>query len=162
MSRRLPFQFEFSAFDDADLMAAVDAAASKGSGWINLEPVVEEEHLPERPGPFAFLAGPSHEVPTATWVPGRHGSRGETKPTTIGLQHAAGRRLAWRLADLGVPLPDGWRVTQDHPRRGLVVSVPSSADPHAVVTWLLQLADVVCVVPSTGRWRASVHAGGSE
>ncbi len=159
VSRRRPVEVEFVEFDDPALLAAVDATAARGTGWINLEPVVDEEDRPFRPGPFAFLAGPSHDVPNATWVPGRHLPDGETKPTTIGLQHAAGPRVAATLRERGVPLPDDWRITQDHPRRGLVVSVPPTADPRTVVSWLLQAAGAICVVPTTGRWRASVHAG---
>jgi hypothetical protein len=159
MTRSRPAELEFTAFDDPELLAAVNAAEERGAGWINLEPIVEEEHVPVQAGPFAFLAGPSHAIPTATWIPGRHLPGGETKPTTIGLQHAAGGRVAWKLRDLEMPLPDGWRVTQDHPRRGLVVSVPASAASKEVVNWLLRATEAVCAVPATGRWRASVHAG---
>jgi predicted phage tail protein len=58
-------------------------------------------------------------------------------------------------------LPDGWRITQDHPRRGLVAQVPADADDRAVMDWLLGAAVLVCAVPVTGRWTASVHAGQS-
>jgi hypothetical protein len=124
-----------------------------------VEPIIDEEHEPPGPGPFAFLGGSTHKVPTATWMPGKRQSAGATKPTTVGLQHAAGPHLAWKLRDLGLPVPDGWRITQDHPRRGLVALVPADADNAAVMGWLLQAATAACTVPSTGRWRASVHAG---
>ena len=160
MSRTRPTEIEFvDATDDRLLTSARDVEA-RGEGWINLEPVVDEEHQPMQAGPFAFLAGPSHEIPTGTWLPGRHQTDGETKPTTIGLQHAAGARVVATLRDRGLPLPDQWRVTQDHPRRGLVVSIPASvADLGTVLAWLLKAAEAVCSVPTTGRWRASVHAG---
>jgi len=147
------------AFDDPQLLAAADGAAATGTGWINVEPVIEDEHQPFRPGPFAFLAGPTHEIPTATWVPGRHVPGAATKPTTIGLQHAGGPRVARKLRDLGMPVPEGWRVTQDHPRRGLVVSVPADCDRRTVLSWLLRATEALCAVPATGRWRASVHDG---
>jgi hypothetical protein len=67
--------------------------------------------------------------------------------------------VAWKLRDLGLPLPEGWRITQDHPRRGLVAQVPAAADDHAVIDWLLRAAQAVCAVPSTGRWIASVYPG---
>jgi len=159
VTRSRPVELEFAAADDPGLLAAVEGAAARGEGWINLEPVVEEGAEPGPAGLFGFLAGPSHEVPTATWVPGRHVPGGPAKPTTVGLQHAAGGRVAARLGELGVPVPDGWRVTQDHPRRGLVASVPATDDPRAVVGWLLRAAEAVCGVPSTGRWRATVHDG---
>jgi hypothetical protein len=159
MTRSRPAELEFTAFDDPELLSAVSAAEKRGVGWINLEPIVEEENVPVHAGPFAFLAGPLHEIPTATWIPGRHIPGGETKPTTIGLQHAAGGRVVWKLRDLGVSLPDGWRVSQDHPRRGLVVSVPAADDSASVIAWLLRATEAICAVPATGRWRASIHAG---
>ena len=104
--------------------------AATGTGWINVEPIIEEEHEPPAPGPFAFLGGSTHQVPTVTWMPGKRLANGTTRPTTIGLQHASGPHLAWKLADLGLPLPEGWRVTQDHPRRGLVALVPADVAPR--------------------------------
>ena len=83
----------------------------------------------------------------------------QVKATTVGLQHASGPRVAWRLRDLGLPVPEGWRVTQDHPRRGLVAEVPADADNRAVIDWLLRSAAAVCQVESTGRWEAAVHPG---
>jgi hypothetical protein len=134
-------------------------ASSSGSGWINVEPVIDEEHEPPQPGPFAFLGGSTHKVPIVTWMPGKRAANGTVKPTTVGLQHASGPRVAWRLRDIGCALPDGWRITQDHPRRGLVATVPAEADNGEVIDWLLRAATAVCSVPSTGRWIASVHAG---
>jgi hypothetical protein len=159
MTRRRPLEFVFSAHDDPELVARMAEVEATGTGWINVVPVIEEEHEPPPPGPFAFLGGSTHQVPTVTWVPGKHQPDGTTKPTTVGLQHAAGPHLAWKLRDLGLPLPDGWRITQDHPRRGLVAQVPSGADNKEVMDWLLGLAAAVCAVPATGRWEVSVHAG---
>jgi hypothetical protein len=67
--------------------------------------------------------------------------------------------VAWRLRDLGQPVPEGWKVTQDHPRRGLVAEVPADADNRAVIDWLLRAATTVCQVEMTGRWTAAVHPG---
>ena len=159
MTRSRPLEFVFGAHDDPELLAHMAEVEATGTGWINVVPVIEEEHEPPPPGPFAFLGGSTHQVPTVTWVPGKHLPDGTTKPTTVGLQHAAGPHLAWKLRDLGLPLPDGWRITQDHPRRGLVALVPSGADNREVMDWLLRLAAAVCTVPATGRWEASVHAG---
>jgi hypothetical protein len=159
MTRSRPAEFEFAAHDDPELLASMAGVEANGTGWINLEPVIDEEHEPPAPGPFAFLGGSTHKVPTVTWMPGKRTAGGTAKPTTVGLQHAAGPHVAWKLRDLGLPLPEGWRITQDHPRRGLVAVVAADADNRAVVDWLLRAALVVCTVPATGRWVASVHAG---
>jgi hypothetical protein len=159
MTRSRPDEIAFTSPDDPAVLAAMSRAQRAGTGWINVEPVIDEEHEPPQPGPFAFLGGSTHKVPTATWLPAKPNPAGPTKPTTIGLQHAAGPRLAAHLRDLGCALPDTWRVTQDHPRRGLVALVPADADNRVVMAWLLRAATLVCTVPSTGRWLASVHAG---
>ncbi len=147
------------ASDDPELLGQTAEVQSHGTGWINIEPVIDEEYEPAPPGPFAFLGGSTHKVPTATWMPGKRQPGGAVKATTIGLQHAAGPHLARTLRDLGLPLPEGWRITQDHPRRGLVALVPADADNRAVMSWLLEACAAACTVPTTGRWRASVHAG---
>ncbi len=159
MTRSRPVELEFAGADDPELYGHMVEVEKTATGWINIEPIIAEEHEPPEPGPFAFLGGSTHKVPIVTWMPGRHQSDGTTKPTTVGLQHAAGTHVAWKLRDLGLPLPATWKVTQDHPRRGLVAQVPADADNKEVMVWLLQAGTVTCQVPSTGRWRASVHAG---
>jgi hypothetical protein len=158
-SRRRPAVFEFTDVGDPELLSAMDRLAASGTGWINVGPVIDEEHQPPPLGPFSFLGGSTHQVPMATWLPGRHLADGTTRPTTVGLQHAAGPHLARKLGDLGSPLPPGWRITQDHPRRGLVALVPAETPGGEVMAWLVRLAAAVCTVPATGRWEAAVHAG---
>ena len=154
-----PAEFGFVAHDDVELLARMATVQQDGTGWINLEPVIDEEHQPPPPGPFSFLGGSTHQVPVVTWMPGRRQGDGTAKSTTVGLQHASGPRVAWRLRDLGLPVPEGWKVTQDHPRRGLVAEVPADADNRAVIGWLLRAATTVCQVEMTGRWTAAVHVG---
>ncbi|HEV3281788.1 MAG TPA: hypothetical protein VG032_09315 [Acidimicrobiales bacterium] len=159
MTRARPVELEFVAHDDPSLLTHMRKVAADRTGWINVKPIIDEEHTPAGPGPFAFLGGSTHKVPTVTWMPGRQAANGAKKPTTVGIQHAAGTHLAWKLRDIGMPLPDGWRVTQDHPRRGLVAQVPADADDEAVMHWLLSAATFASAVPTTGRWTASIHAG---
>jgi hypothetical protein len=159
VSRSRPVEFGFVAHDDVELLGQMAMVQAGGTGWINVTPVIDEEHQPAEPGPFAFLGGSTHQVPVITWMPGRHQSGRPMRPTTIGLQHASGPRVAWRLRDLGHPVPEGWKVTQDHPRRGLVADVPADADNAEVIGWLLRAATSVCQVEMTGRWTAAVHPG---
>jgi hypothetical protein len=159
VTRSRPDEFGFVAHDDVELLARMATVQAGGTGWINITPVIDDEYEPPPPGPFAFLGGSTHLVPTVTWMPGGHPAGRAPKPTTVGLQHASGPRVAWRLRDLGMPVPEGWKVTQDHPRRGLVAEVPADADNRAVIGWLLRAATTVCQVEMTGRWTAAVHAG---
>lgn len=162
MTRARPVEVEFADHDDPQLLASMREVGSRRTGWINVEPVIDEEHAPPAPGPFAFLGGSTHQVPTVTWMPGKLAGNGKPKPTTVGLLHAAGPRLAWKLRDAGLALPEGWRVAQDHPRRGLVAQVPADADDREVMGWLLRAAAFVCTVPTTGRWTAAVHRGSPD
>jgi len=159
LTRERPVEFGFTSADESELLAHMAAVSAARTGWINLRPSVDEEHEPPAPGPFAFLGGSTHKVPLATWMPGRLSDDGTAKPTTVGLQHAAGPRLATKLRDAGLPLPEGWRISQDHPRHGLVALVPADADDAGVIVWLLQAATFASTVPTNGRWTASVHAG---
>lgn len=159
MTRSPPDEIEFVAWDDAAVLSRMRAMAMSGTGWVNIRPIIDREDEPPPPGVFAIFGGSAHKVPTATWLPGPPGAGGSSKPTTIGLQHGSGPRVVRRLHELGLPLPDGWRVTQDHPRRGLVAQAPPGAAEADALAWLVQAAAAVCAVPSTGRWRAEIHTG---
>jgi len=83
MTRERPQELEFVASDDPEVLGQMAALAARGNGWINIEPVIEEEYEPAPPGPFAFLGGSTHQVTTATWMPGRFqpGDRPERPPS---------------------------------------------------------------------------------
>jgi hypothetical protein len=157
MMRSRPEEFEFADSDDRVLSDRVAELQSSGAGWINISPVIAPDDEPDPPGILAMFGGSVHKVPIATWLPGRRLPDGGTKPTTLGLQHAAGPRLRAQLRELDVPIPEGWRVTQDHPRRGLVVQVGSGTPDADGIAWLLRVAAKICAIPTTGGWKASVH-----
>ena len=130
--------------EDGDVTAVV--AALDGREWVNLGPeLADEAEAPaSASGLFGSLfssRGPA--VPLCTW------HRGERM---LGIQHAAGPHAGRRVA-----VPDGWRVTQDHPRRGLVVRVPPDVGDTAVLTWLLAAGAELCPLPCTGRWVAEIR-----
>jgi len=128
-------------------------------GWINLQPGIREEDAPPPPTPLGlvFSAG-LHEVPVCTWVAGEV-TRGGIAPDSLGVQHAAGPRAAARLSSIGHPLPEGWRLVQDHPRRGLVVRPPVGTPYEEELIWLLAAGASLAAVPLTGKWRALVYEG---
>ncbi|MHB1712055.1 MAG: hypothetical protein ACYCV7_11735 [Acidimicrobiales bacterium] len=154
-----PDELEFAVGELAMLWPRAAALRASGAGWVNLQPVIRQEDEPPPPGMFAIFGGSTHQVPLATWVPGKRSPGGTTKPTTVGLQHGAGPRVARKLGVLGLPLPDGWKVTQDHPRRGLVAELSTGCNDEEAIDWLVRAGTALCVVPSTGRWRASFYPG---
>ena len=149
---------------DAVVERMVSMAAAH-RGWINLRPRVHDEEgsnvdaldaTPVQPaGLFSVFGGGGPPVPLCTWAPGEVRRRG-AEPASVGIQHAVGPKAAQWLAEFGTPVPDGWAVTQDHARRGLVVRPSREASPAEVLEWLLLAGDALCRLPLTGWWRAAV------
>jgi hypothetical protein len=149
-------------FDEAEPALVLDRMAVRtdaGKGWINLLPAVSDDvEVPQSGGLLSFLAARGPSIPMATWSAGAISKRGPGRDT-IGLQHSSGPRAVARLADLGLGLPAGWVKVQDHPRRGLVVTMPPAQDHEDVLHWLLSAAHVLSAVPLTGHWLARVYGG---
>jgi hypothetical protein len=149
-------QLEFRGDDRQAVVASmVELAALPGTGWINFDAGVDEDVPVPSPSIFSALFGARGPVvPHCSWVPEPAG------PTSIGIQHASGPRAMPRLVDAGLALPAGWRLVQDHPRRGLVVAAPAGAAPEAmdeVLGWLLRAGRALAAVPLNGYWMATVH-----
>lgn len=147
---------EFSPERTDEVVATMRAMTEAHEGWINFEPSIHVEDVPAETGMFSFLSGRGPAVPLGTWTPPSAPRRGRGDPAMIGLQHGAGSKAKARLAEMGRAVPDGWVVTQDYAKKGLVVAVPPTADPEEVVRWLLDAAAALSVIPLTG-WRAAVY-----
>jgi hypothetical protein len=155
--RRRTEQFEFRPPTTAEVLERMRALSAVHDGWINLLPgVPEEEAEPPARGIFAALFGGAQApVSMCTWMPGTI-SRGGAGEPSVGILHPRGRRAVARLAELGAPVPPGWRVTQDHARRGLIVRPGASAPLADVLDWTLRAGDALAAVPLTGTWQARV------
>lgn len=143
-------------FDEDDLSVATDRVttlAAAAAGWINFSPEVEPGHeLPPRNFGALIFSSRGEPVPLATWsAPEVAGAT-----MTIGIQHGTGPKAIARLADHDLALPAGWWKRSDHPRRGLVVTVPGNADAEDVIWWLLAACHCLCAAPLTGSWEAKV------
>ncbi|HUZ43269.1 MAG TPA: hypothetical protein VMU63_02615 [Acidimicrobiales bacterium] len=167
--------------DDTDpVLDEMRAMTRAGRGWINIEPEVPEDAEVPGVGLFSFMSARGPSIPLCTWVPEGQGRRQKRTPPSLGIQHPSGVKAAARLAERGLPLPAGWRVTQDHPKRGLVVSVAdprplppgasafpgtgaggAGADEAAMLEWLLRAGELLSVVPPTGIWNAAVYFSGA-
>jgi len=157
VARRRRERIEFRIEDSSRVVAAMDRLAVAHDGWVNLDPQVRpEDEPPPRAGLATLLAGPVHDVPVCTWVAGKRTRHG-VQPDSIGVQHGGGSRVLGRLASSGLALPEGWKLVQDHPRRGLIVT-PAPGAPHQdVLTWILEAGAVLSAVRLTGEWLAEVH-----
>ena len=148
-----PEQFDFLLDDRASVLASMERLHQSKKGWINLSPALDEdEEPPPRSSTFGLFSGRGPDVPLCTWVPG--------PPVEIGIQHGAGAKAVPVLRDLGQPVPDRWRVTQDHSRRGVVVVVPDGTAHDAVLDWLLKAGTALAShLKLAGWWRAAVYRG---
>lgn len=118
---------------DRDALAELfDGVRNDAGSWCNL--AFEEIAEPDEPDSafFSFLAarGPSNPLVTVL-------RESPKKPLSVGIQHRAGVKAAEQLREEQISLPQGARVRQDHPRRGLVVEWPDDAQSHELVDWVL-------------------------
>lgn len=147
------------AADDTASIAALirDVLAAEGS-WCNIvsEPVDDDSTADESPL-FGFLAarGPANPLGTVMAAPSGKGSG----VAHIGIQHRAGTKAAAQLREASLTLPEGARVAQDHPRRGLVVEWPSTHDAASLGAWLLASMRVLGRAPTTGHVLYEWHTG---
>lgn len=153
-----PDRIEFPIDARGPVTAALAGLVDEGGGWLNLFPEVLEGDV-ERVTPSAVgllfrAAGPP--IPQATIIAPIRRRRGG-KPGQVGLTHGIGTKVLPRLAGVGVVLPDGWTMVQDHVRRGVVVKVDGDFEPEVVLDWSLRAASALCPVPLTGGWLAEVH-----
>lgn len=137
------------AADDLERAAGLIGDVLKAEGtWCNLafEPI-EDDDVPQDSALFGFLAARGPSNPLATVMPAGVGKR--PNPPQVGIQHRAGTKAASQLRDESLVLPEGSRVAQDHPRRGLVVEWPQPVDVSSLVAWLFPAMRVLGRAPTT-------------
>ena len=160
MSRRTDVVHFFRS-DPAELLGVLRELGRDRDGWVNIQAVEpEEDDMPDAPparaGVFNFLTARGPRIPVGTWVPGEVTSR-RTERDSVGIQHPGGPKARFTLRDAGVVPPGGATVLSDHPRRGLVLSLPNGTDPEAVLTWLFEASRVLATEPLPDTWVAIVH-----
>jgi hypothetical protein len=157
-SRRATKTIEFTPPDVVGVASALSQLRAAGSGWVNLQPGIDEDAVDVDPpaGLFAFFGNRVPPVTMATIMPPKRDRR-ENEGMTVGLMHPTGAKAVARLAEVGVTVPDGWVVRQDHVRRGLVLRTPVGAGESDVVTWCVRAGTALCRADMTGQWRAVVY-----
>lgn len=126
--------------DTTPLLDHVDGAV-----FINFSPGVADEVQPPRTALANLMGNQGPYVPLATWTPGE-----------IGIQHAAGQRVAVTLAEAGCPVPDDWYKVSEHPKRGIVLRTYQT--PVAdVLAWLAIASELLCRLPISKPWPAVVR-----
>ena len=146
-----PEQIDFALDNRSTVLARMERLRETKKGWINISPAIDEDQeLPEQSSNFGLFSGRGPDVPLCTWVPG--------PPVQVGIQHGAGAKATEVLRSLGEPVPDGWRVTQDHSRRGVVAVVPDATADERVLDWLLRAGTALAShLKLAGWWRAAIY-----
>ena len=147
---------EFTPGDEGLVVEAMGELAD-GSGWLTLDPAVDERFPPPEQTTFGRLvSGRGPAVPRANWVPADMARR-RPEPVSVGILHGTGSQAVERLAEKGVEVPARWRVVNDHSKRGLLLWVPIDIDDLEVLRWTCSAARRLTRIPLTDRWRAAVH-----
>lgn len=148
-----PFVVEFRENGHGSVVDRMQAMARERRGWLNLMPGLDvDEPPPERSTFGSWFSARGPTVPLGTWRPAQR-----RDPATAGIQHGWGPKATEYLAEVGMPVPDTWRIIQDHAKRGLVVAMPTTTDHDeldAVLAWLVRATGALCPLPRTGEWRA--------
>lgn len=148
---------KFSVDELTQIVACMARLTGAEDGWINLIPrIIEEDERPTSLGFFTLLGGGAIGVTMCTWIPGSHNRRGLVKPS-LGITHVTGHRVFAELHSLAVPIPDTWLVEQDHPRRGLVLRVPSNEPHEQVLVWALRAVGALSTPRPIKGWRADIY-----
>ncbi len=149
-------QVAFSVDELTQIVACMERLAGAEDGWVNLIPrIADNDERPTSLGFFTLFGGGTIGVTMCTWIPGSHNRRGYIKPS-LGITHVTGRRVFAELHSLAVPIPETWFVEQDHPRRGLVLRVPSEEPHEQVLVWALRAVEALST-RRLGRWRADIY-----
>ena len=123
------------------------------SGWINIEPFVEEDKRGETSGLFGWFSARGPQVPVGTLV-----FEGGEKPVSIGVSHGLGRDASEILNNEGITAPSSWQLKQDHPKRGFVWEVSKQEiETSPAAEFLMEATYRLCPTAQERLWIASVN-----
>lgn len=125
--------------------SALGTAPTASARWVNLTLEVDDERFVPDNVMFSIVAARGPSVPMATVTAATTGKREE--PAAVGIEHRAGTKAGVQLSEAGLDQPQQWRLVQDHPRRGLVFTLPSDVDTAALARWILDALRVLNRAP---------------
>ncbi|MGH9171803.1 MAG: hypothetical protein ACRD0Z_13185 [Acidimicrobiales bacterium] len=147
----------FTPDDLEPVVSAMKRLAAAQDGWINLLPTDEDLEVgTPRLGFFALFGGGSNGVMMCTWIPGGLEHHGDALPS-LGITHNQGRHVFAEIQSGPAPIPDLWRVEQDHPRRGLIIRLPGDEPPEKVLAWAIRAVGVLRNSTAPVKWVADVY-----
>lgn len=151
---RLMKQVEFRSDDPTEIINYMTLISTARDGWINVLPEKDAEEGTGTLGFLTLFGGGSSGVTMFTWKPEPDDQQG-ARHVTVGITHATGRRVAAQLVPFTIP--ENWIVKQDHPQRGLVLSIPDREPHERVLDWALRTLADLSPFARAGTWRADVY-----
>ena len=138
---------EILELEDAqkDELAAAFEKVLSINGWVNVEPVVEDDSRGETPGLFSWFSARGPQVPVGTMV-------------FEGIAHGAGRNASEILEHEGIHAPVSWQLKQDHPKRGFVWEVrKEELETSSAADFLMEATYKLCPAVQERLWIAAVN-----
>ncbi|MFL2697160.1 MAG: hypothetical protein ACJ0F6_01775 [Acidimicrobiales bacterium] len=94
-------------------------------------------------------------VPKFTWVPS-YERKGQVIPAQIGITHPVGTKAIERIKDFEMQIPEGWVLHQDHPKRGMVLSLPEVYSQDEVISFAVRMLQILSPFDFDSNYVASV------
>lgn len=143
---------QFRSTSPEELIAEIEAIRGRGrdTEWVTISPFVALEDVPETTMLRRLFTTRGPKIPEVTWVPAGDGS------SQLGVLHAMGNDAGAQLSDLGVEVPAGFQMIQDHTRRGLLFAVVASAETATIVSFSVAAARALSAVPTDDRWVSQI------
>jgi hypothetical protein len=150
---------EFAPEEPRAVVSFMERLLGAGDGWINLVPGLEDDQgelESTSTGLSSLFTSAQAQSTMCTWVPPKP-RRDTLAEVDLGIMHPRGRRAVEQLRDAGIAVPAGWRVKQDHQRRGLLLKIPTTAPNLAVLDWAVRAGSALCNERLAGTWQAIVY-----
>ena len=149
------FEFTDQNYDKVIALLGGNHQVNQQNYWVNIEPAVEEDQVHSGSVFWKMFSSRGPVIPKFTWVPS-YEKKQQILPAQIGITHPVGTKAVQRLREFEVRIPSEWIVEQDHPKRGIVLSLPSSYSDEEVINLAVGSLRVLSPFDFYGKFLASV------
>tara|TARA_B100000700_G_C14791800_1_gene736242 strand:- start:35 stop:511 length:477 start_codon:yes stop_codon:yes gene_type:complete len=149
------FEFTDQNYDEVIALLRGNHQINEQNYWVNIEPSVKEDQVHSSSVFWKMFSSRGPIIPKFTWVPS-YERKQQIIPTQIGITHPVGTKAVQRLREFEVKIPSEWTVEQDHPKRGIVLSLPSYYSDEEVINLAVGSLRVLSPFDFYGKFLASV------
>ena len=149
------FNFPANNFEEVTTLLRENHHVNGQNFWVHIEPAVEEGQVHSSSIFWRMFSSRGPVVPKFTWVPS-YDRKEQTVPAQVGLTHPVGTQAVKRLREFNVHIPTSWTLNQDHPKRGIVISLPEAYSQDEVVQFAVSSLQILSPFEFDGNFVASV------